>query len=88
MCEIRRFIKINIDGFIRAVLNQDRAEIRSCFTDDAVINWHCTNECFTVDEYIIANCEYPGKWDGEIETAHKAGDLLVVVITAVVKRDG
>ena len=44
--EIRRFIMINIDGFISAVSKQDRAEIRSYFTDDAVINWHCTNECF------------------------------------------
>ena len=55
-------------GFIKAVLEQDGTEIHSYFADDAVINWHCTNECFTVDEYIIANCEYPGKWDGEIET--------------------
>ena len=37
-------------GFIKAVLRQDRTEIRSYFADDAVINWHCTNECFTVDE--------------------------------------
>ena len=43
-------------GFIQAVLKQDRTEIRSFFADDAVINWHCTNERFTVDEYILANC--------------------------------
>ena len=66
-------------GFIKAVLKQDRTEIRSYFADDAVIKWHCTNECFTVEEYILANCEYPGKWDGEIETLHRTGDLLVVV---------
>ena len=71
---------INIDGFISAVLKQDRAEIRSYFTEDAVINWHCTNECFTVDEYIITNCEYPGKWNGEIETVHQIDDLFIVVI--------
>ncbi len=70
---------ISIDGFISAVLKQDRAEIRSYFTDDAVINWHCTNECFTVDEYIITNCEYPGKWNGEIETVHRIDDLFIVV---------
>ena len=65
--------------FIKAVLKQDRTEIRSYFADDAVIKWHCTNECFTVEEYILANCEYPGKWDGKIESIHQAGDLLVVV---------
>lgn len=73
-------------GFIKAVLRQDRTEIRSYFADDAVINWHCKNECFTVDEYIIANCEYPGKWNGEIETVHQADDLFVVV-TKVYPKD-
>ena len=66
-------------GFITAVLKQDRTKIRPYFADDAVINWHCTNERFTVEEYIIANCEYPGKWDGEIETAHQIDDLFIVV---------
>lgn len=70
---------IDIDGFINAVLKQDPVQIRSYFTEDAVIKWHCTNECFTVEEYIIANCEYPGEWDGEIETVHQADDLFVVV---------
>ena len=66
-------------GFINAVLKQDRTALCSWFVDDAVIKWHCTNECFTVDEYIIANCEYPGKWGGEIETVHQADDYIVVV---------
>ena len=74
-------------GFIQAVLKQDRTEIRSCFADDAVINWHCTNERFTVDEYILANCEYPGDWDGEIETVHQTDDLSIVV-TKVYPKDG
>ena len=66
-------------GFIDGVLKQDPARIRACFAEDAVVNWHCTNERFTVEEYIRANCEYPGKWDGEIEAAHQADDLYVVV---------
>ena len=29
------------------------------FCEDARIRWHCTNEEFTVGEYIRANCDYP-----------------------------
>ena len=67
------------EGFIKAVLHQNRAEIRSRFADDAVINWYCTNERFNVEEFVRANCEYPGKWDGEIESVHRADDLFIVV---------
>ena len=52
---------MNIKQFWKAVLTQDEKEIREYFRKDAYINWHCTNEHFTVDEYIIANCEYPGR---------------------------
>lgn len=43
------------------------------------MNWHGTNERFTVEEYIRANCEYPGTWDGEIESIDRMGDLFFVV---------
>ena len=48
-------------------MEQDRAAIKGFFQSTAYVNWHCTNECFTVDEFIQANCEYPGKWNGKIE---------------------
>lgn len=56
---------MDIKGFWDAVLRQDADQIRDCFCMDAYINWHCTDEHFTVEEYIRANCEYPGEWDGE-----------------------
>lgn len=31
------------------------------------MNWYNTNEHFTVEKFIRANCEYPGQWDGEAE---------------------
>ena len=37
----------------------------------------CTNEHFTVEEFIKANCEYPGEWDGEVERIENAGDLII-----------
>ena len=46
---------------------------------DAYVNWHCTNEHFTVDEYIIANCEYPGEWDGIIERTEMVNELIITV---------
>ena len=60
---------MDIYAFQRAVLQQDAEELAAYFTDDAVVNWHCTNERFAAAEYIRANCEYPGDWDGEVERA-------------------
>ena len=58
---------MDIKAFWRAILAQDEPEIRAYFAPDAYVNWHCTNEHFTVDEFITANCEYPGEWDGVVE---------------------
>ena len=67
---------MNIYEFWKAVLKQDEQEIRNYFHQDARICWHCTNELFTLDEYIIANCEYPGDWDGVVERV----ELLDILI--------
>lgn len=60
-----------------AVLKQDPERIRAFFHHGACVNWHCTNEHFTVEEFIRANCEYPGQWNGEIEHMEQMGDLTV-----------
>ena len=70
---------MNIYDFWNAVLAQDEQEIRTYFREGAYINWHCTNEHFTVDEFIVANCKYPGDWDGEVERVERADDLLIAV---------
>ena len=64
---------MDIKAFWRAVLAQDEPEIRTYFAPDAYVNWHCTNEHFTVDEFITANCEYPGEWDGAVERIDTLG---------------
>ena len=66
------------EGFFKDVLQQDELQLRKRFCDDAVIRWHCTNEVFTPDEYVRANCEYPGSWSGEIERAEECGDCIVM----------
>lgn len=71
---------MNIQAFWEAVLAQNEQEIRKYFHKEAYINWHCTNEHFTVDEFMIANCEYPGDWDGEIERIETLNDLIITVV--------
>ncbi len=50
------------------------------FHEDARINWHNTNEQFTVDEFIRANAQYPGDWQIEAERILSAGDLVISVV--------
>lgn len=71
---------MDIERFWSAVLRQDAEEMRPFFKETAYVNWHCTNEHFTAEEYIRANCEYPGKWDGRIERIEKAGNLIITAV--------
>jgi len=77
---------MNIKQFLSAVLAQDENAIRKYFHDNAHVNWHCTNEHFTVDEYIKANCDYPGDWHGEIERIEHS-DHLIITVTRVFPKD-
>lgn len=75
--------RFEIGRFWEAVLRQDAAALRAFFCPDAYVNWHCTNERFTVEEYLRANCEYPGDWAGEVERAERCGDDLLVTVVHV-----
>ncbi len=77
---------MDICQFWRDIFEQNADEIRGYFCEDAYVNWHCTNEHFTVEEFVIANCEYPGEWDGEVERVEKMGNLMVSV-TCVYPKD-
>lgn len=68
---------MNITDFWNAVLRQDADAIRKSFHPDAWVNWHNTNEHFTVEEFIRANCEYPGQWAGEVERIVTTPDWIV-----------
>ena len=68
---------MNVRRFIKAVLDQDEHAIRNYFHENAYVNWHCSDEHFTVEEYIIANCEYPGVWYGTVERVEEMGDLYI-----------
>lgn len=77
---------MNIYKFWEDVLKQDENAIREYFDKNAYINWHCTNEHFSVEEFIRANCEYPGEWDGKIERVEHV-ENLIITITKVYPKD-
>lgn len=70
---------MNIYEFWNVVLAQNEKEIRKYFHNEAYIKWHCTNEQFNLNEFIIANCEYPGNWDGVVERVEVQNDLIITV---------
>lgn len=77
---------MDVKEFWKAILAQNEKEIRKYFHKEAYINWHCTNEHFNVDEFIIANCEYPGDWDGIVERIEMMNDLIITA-TLVYPKD-
>ena len=44
--------KMDICEFWKYVLAQDADKIRGYFHEDAYVNWHCTNEHFSAEEFI------------------------------------
>ena len=79
-------MSVDIKAFWGAVLRQDANAIREYFYPDAWVNWHNTNEHFTVEEFIRANCEYPGDWDGEVEKVITMDDMIITA-TRVYPKD-
>ncbi len=61
--------------FWQDVANQNANNLQSYFLSNATIKWHNTNEQFSVEEYIRANCEYQGDWCGEVERIELVGNL-------------
>ena len=70
---------LDIQSFWHDILTQNRVALPYYFCEDAVIRWHCSNEKFTVSEYVQANCEYPNDWNGEIERIEELGPSIVLV---------
>jgi len=78
---------MNINRFFEDVIHQNEKDLREYFCGDAVIRWHCSNELFTVEEYVRANCEYPGVWRGEIERLEEY-DNGIILAARVCSADG
>lgn len=71
---------MNIERYWSDTLRQNAEAMRAYFDDNAYIKWHNTNELFNSEEFIKANCEYPGSWDGEIERSEQSGNLFITVV--------
>ena len=68
-----------IKEYWQVVADQDRDKLRSFFDPKAIINWHDSNESFTVEEFIIANCDYPGSWAGEVKRIEYLSNKVITV---------
>lgn len=69
----------DVHAYWDAVLRQDAIAMRAYFSPDAYVNWHNTNEHFTADEFIRANCEYPGDWAGQVQRVVQQGTECIAV---------
>ena len=72
--------ELDAAAYWAATLAQRPEEMAAFFAPDATVRWPNTNELFTAAEFIRANCEYPGRWEGEIERVEAMGPLLVTVV--------
>ena len=73
-------IKATLTALWAAIARQDADAMRAYFTPQAVICWHNTDEQFTLEEYLRANCEYPGSWRGRLERAELLEGLSLIHI--------
>ena len=70
---------MNVQHLWNDIITQNKDRLPEYFKDDAVILWPCTNEQFTVEEYVKVNCEYPGIWKGEIERFEDMRNEVILV---------
>jgi hypothetical protein len=65
--------------------NQNWDKLPGYFSETATINWHNTNECFSVHEFVLANSKYPGEWSIKIEKLLRTGDIVISVVRVMSK---
>lgn len=70
----------DLQAYWDAVLRQDAQAMEPFLAPNAIVNWHCTNESFTAAEFVRANCEYPGQWEGEIQRVEPIPGGIAAVV--------
>ncbi len=66
-------------AFLDAVVRQDAQTLRAFLAPDAEVRWHCSNERFTAEGFVRANCDYPGDWHGQVERVERLQEGMAVV---------
>ena len=61
----------------QAIARQDAHELARFFTVDARILWPNSGERFDLPGYLRANCDYPGRWSGQVERIAEDGSYSV-----------
>lgn len=69
-----------IRAYWQAAVQKHDEALLPCFTGDAVIRWHNTNEQFTPQEYIRANSAYPGNWQHTLERFAHIGSTVITAV--------
>lgn len=72
--------KFDPKAYWDAVVKQKEHEIKTYFHEEAVVCWHNTNEKFNVEEFIRANCEYPGTWNCKFDRIEKLDSQYITVV--------
>lgn len=67
------------EAYWARVAAQDRPALGTYFTPDARIRWHCSDEEFNLEEFLSANCDYPGAWRGQVLRVERIGTGYVTV---------
>ena len=63
----------------QSVAAQEKEPLRAYFTPDAAVCWPCTGERFRLEDFLRANCEYPGTWRAALERVIETEDGAVTV---------
>ncbi|MEL7656782.1 MAG: hypothetical protein AAGU75_12840, partial [Bacillota bacterium] len=69
-------LKTKVENLWNDMDAQNWSNLKSYFHENAMINWHNTNERFSPDEFVIVNSEYPGNWNIITERLEQFGTLL------------
>ena len=68
--------------------NKSWSKLPEYFSDTAAINWHNTNECFSVQDFVLVNSKYPGEWRITVKRLHSIGDIVISVAMVAPKNGG
>lgn len=78
---------LRVKNFWDDIHNQRWDNLTKYFNAKAVIEWPNTGESFSVQSFIEANREYPGKWDAVIERIEHC-ESTIITVTHIKEKGG